>query len=107
MGLAFGVQLVATLLSGPVIDRWGAGLALRAGPALYLAAAVLFVVAPEVVPISVARVLQGLGIALLLPAAYTLLPSLVGPRQRATAFGVVGVIQNIAWPSPRRWDSGS
>jgi MFS family permease len=96
VGLAFGVQLVATLLSGPAIDRWGAGLALRVGPALYLAAALLFVVAPEVLPIAVARVLQGLGIALLLPAAYALLPSLVGPRQRATAFGVVGVIQNIA-----------
>jgi MFS family permease len=96
VGLAFGVQLVATLLSGPVIDRWGAGLAMRVGPALYLVAAVIFTVAPGAGPIGLARVLQGLGIALLLPAAYALLPSLVGPRQRATAFGVVGVIQNIA-----------
>jgi MFS family permease len=96
VGLAFGVQLVATLLSGPVIDRWGAGLAMRVGPALYLVAAVIFTVAPGAGAIGLARVLQGLGIALLLPAAYALLPSLVGPRQRATAFGVVGVIQNIA-----------
>lgn len=94
--MAFGVQLVATLLSGPAIDRWGARLALRLGPALYLGAALIFVVATGVAPLGVARVLQGLGIALLLPAAYALLPSLVGPRQRATAFGVVGVIQNLA-----------
>jgi MFS family permease len=96
VGLAFGVQLVATLLSGPVIDRWGAGLALRVGPALYLVAAVIFIVAPTAAPIGLARMLQGLGVALILPATYALLPSLVGPRQRATAFGVVGVIQNIA-----------
>jgi len=96
VGLSFGVQLVATLLSGPAIDRWGAGLALRVGPALYMVAAGIFLWAHGAVPIGVARVLQGLGIALLLPAAYALLPSLVGPRQRATAFGVVGVIQNLA-----------
>jgi MFS family permease len=96
VGLAFGVQLVATLLSGPAIDRWGARLALRIGPVLYLVAAVIFLWAGGPAPIGLARVLQGLGIALLLPAAYALLPSLVGPRQRATAFGVVGVIQNLA-----------
>ena len=65
---------------------------------LYLVAAVIFIVAPTAAPIGLARMLQGLGVALILPATYALLPSLVGPRQRATAFGVVGVV--VVVPSP-------
>jgi MFS family permease len=94
--MAFAVQLLATLVSGPLIDRRGARLALRAGPALYLGAALIFFVSSAPAAIGLARVLQGVGIALIVPAAFALLPSLVSPAVRGTALGAFGVSQNLA-----------
>ena len=96
VGLAFGVQLLATIISGPLIDRRGARLALRLGPVLYLAAALLFFGSSAPALIGLARVLQGVGIALIVPAAFALLPSLVSPAVRGTALGAFGVFQNLA-----------
>jgi MFS family permease len=96
VGVAFVVQLFATLLVGPLVDRRGARLALRIGPALYLAATVLFLITASPAAIGAARVFQGLGIALILPAAYAVIPALVSPRRRGTALGAFGVVQNLA-----------
>jgi len=96
VGIAFVVQIGATLLVGPMIDRRGARLALRLGPALYLAAAVLFLSSATPLAIAAARVLQGLGIAMILPGAYAVVPTLIPPRFRGTALGAFGVFQNLA-----------
>jgi MFS family permease len=96
VGIAFVVQLVATLFSGPLIDRRGARLALRLGPALYLGAACLFLISAAPAAIVSARVLQGLGIALILPGAYAVVPSLIPPRFRGTALAAFGAVQNLA-----------
>jgi len=96
VGMAAVVQLAGTLVTGPLIDRYGARLALRVGPSLHFCAALIFLGATAVLPIGGARVLQGLALALMLPAAYSLAPSLAAPRYRATAFGIVGVLQNLA-----------
>jgi MFS family permease len=90
------VQIGATLLVGPMIDRKGARLALRIGPALYLAAAALFISSASPLAITAARVLQGLGIAMILPGAYAAVPTLIPPRFRGTALGAFGVFQNLA-----------
>src|SRR5256886_4369077 len=46
--------------------------------------------------ITAARVLQGLGIAMILPGAYAVVPTLIPPRFRGTALGAFGVFQNLA-----------
>lgn len=48
------------------------------------------------VAVAAARVLQGLGFALVVPAAYTLVPDLVSPRFRGTALGGFGAFLNVA-----------
>ena len=94
--MAAVVQVAGTLIAGPLIDRYGARLALRIGPGLHFCAALIFLGTVRDVPIGGARVLQGLALAVMLPAAYSLAPSLSAPRFRATAFGIVGVLQNLA-----------
>jgi MFS family permease len=96
VGVAFIVQLFSTLLVGPLVDRRGARLALRVGPALYLAAALLFLVTAKPAGVGAARVLQGVGIGLILPAAFALTPTLVPERWRGTALGALGVFMNLA-----------
>jgi MFS family permease len=95
-GTAFVVQLLATVFVGPLVDRRGARLALRLGAAVYLGAALLLLVAGSPVSIVAARALQGMGFALVVPAAYTVVPTLVSPRFRGTALGGFGAFLNIA-----------
>ena len=96
VGLAFVVQVVMTLAAGPLIDRRGARLAIRLGPAFYLAAAALFFTTASPLTIGLARALQGMGAALIVPAAFSLLPSLVSEGRRGTALGAFGAISTIA-----------
>lgn len=96
VGIAFLIQIAATLLAGPLIDRKGARVALRLGPGLYLVAALIFLASGQPVAITIARLLQGVGIAMVLPAAYAVVPTLIPPRYRGTALGAFGVFQNLA-----------
>ncbi len=96
VGIAFVVQLVATLFVGPLVDRRGARLAIRLGSGCYLVAALLFLLSGTALSIGAARILQGLGFALVVPAAYTMVPNLVAPRFRGTAMGGFGAFINVA-----------
>ena len=42
VGVAYVPQLLAPLFAGPLVDRWGPRVAIRAGTALFLVAALLF-----------------------------------------------------------------
>ncbi len=55
VGLAFVVQVAMTLVAGPLIDRRGARLAIRLGPAFYLVAAALFITTAAPITIGLAR----------------------------------------------------
>jgi MFS family permease len=96
VGLAFVVQVVMTLMAGPLIDRRGARLAIRLGPAFYFAAAVIFIFTTSPLMIGLARAMQGVGAAMIVPAAFSLLPSLVSERRRGTALGAFGASSTIA-----------
>ena len=96
VGIAFVSQIIATPFVGPLVDRRGAGLAIRIGAGLYLVAAVLFLVSSTAVALAVARGLQGLGFALVVPAAYTLVPDLVPPRFRGAVLGGFGAFLNVS-----------
>ena len=96
VGLASVVQLVAALLAGPFLDRRGARLAMRLGAACYLLAALLLLASSWLPAILLARVFQGVGIALMLPSVFSLVPALVATSFRGTALGLVGAFNNVA-----------
>lgn len=96
VGLASIVQVVATLAAGPLVDRRGARLAMRLGAGCYVAAAALYLTSGSLPIVALARVLQGIGIALVLPAAFSVVPLAVSPGFRGTAIGLVGAFNNVA-----------
>ena len=96
VGLASVVQIIGTLAAGPLVDRRGARLAMRLGAACYVVAAVLFLTSGALPAIVVARVLHGIGIALVLPAVFSVVPALVIGRFQGTALGAVGAVNNVA-----------
>jgi MFS family permease len=96
IGVASIVQLVATVLVGPFVDRRGARLAMQLGAACYLLGAVLFLLVVSLPGVVLARVLQGVGLALILPSIFTVVPAIVVSRLRGTALGLVGAFNNVA-----------
>jgi MFS family permease len=96
VGVTFAVQVLATVAVGPLLDRRGAILVLRIGPVLYLFAALAFVSSTNPYVIVLARVLQGGGIAMVLPSALTLVPNVVPDHVRGLAIGIVGTFQSVA-----------
>ena len=96
VGLGSVVQVVAALAAGPLLDRRGARLGLRIGAACYLGAALIFLSSTWLPALVAARVLQGIGIALVLPAVLSVVPGLVASNFRGTALGLVGAFNNVA-----------
>jgi len=96
VGLASVVQLVTTLVAGPLVDRRGARLAMRLGAACYVLGAALFLTSAWLPAIILARVLHGMGLALVFPAVFSVVPGLVLPRFQGTALGAVGAVNNVA-----------
>jgi MFS family permease len=96
VGLASVVQVVATLAVGPLVDRRGARLAMRLGAGSYVLAAALFLVSAWLPAIALARVLQGIGIALVLPAVFSVVPVLVSKGFQGAALGAIGAFNNVS-----------
>ena len=96
IGISSVVQLVVTLIAGPLVDRRGARLAMRIGSGSYLAAAALFLISSSLLAVGLARVLQGIGIGLMLPATFSLVPSLVSTRFTGAAIGMLGAFGNVS-----------
>jgi MFS family permease len=101
MGIAAVIPIGAALVAGGLIDRYGARVVFLAGAGAYLAAGVLLttgVVAPDgPIPLLVfARVLQGIGLAFVMPAALSLVPLLVSQERLGLALGLVGTGANIS-----------
>lgn len=101
MGLAAAVQIVAGLLAGGLIDRYGGRLVFLGGCAAFAAASLLLAVGvasatgPVVALIGV-RLLQGIGLAAVLPSALSLVPGLVVATRLATSLALVGAAANIS-----------
>ena len=101
MGTAALVPIGAALVAGGLIDRYGARTVFLIGTAAFAAAAVLLAsgaVAPDdpTALLLLPRVLQGLGLAFVMPSALSLVPAFV-PRERlGTGLGLVGTGANIS-----------
>jgi MFS family permease len=69
---------------------------MRLGAGCYVAAAALYLTSGSLVIIALARILQGIGIALVLPAVFSVVPLVASPGFRGTAIGLVGAFNNVA-----------
>jgi MFS family permease len=97
VGAATGLtEFVAVLLVGPAIDRFGGRLLLVLGAGCYLAASLGYLWLTAIPALAALRMLQGLGIAAVMPASYSFVPGLVQPRRETVTFASLGAAANVA-----------
>lgn len=95
VGVAALIQVPAAFLGGALVDRFGGLRLLGAGALAYLVGAVVLLLpgvdaAVDRLPFIVARISQGIGIALTLPAALSLVPRLLPGERRGFGLAFVG-----------------
>lgn len=95
VGASSVLATVCTLGVGPLINRWGATPFLRIGMGAYLLAALGLLAIPSEAAVTGFRALQGVGAALVLPSALTLVPQIVSLRA-GTAIGAASAITTLA-----------
>ena len=100
VGLAAIVQVPAALAGGMLVDRFGGLRLLVVGALAYLSGAGVLLLpgvdpAGDRLPFLVARVSQGIGIAVTLPAALSLVPGLVDGARRGFALAFMGSAHNL------------
>ncbi len=85
------------LAGGSAADRWGARRVFDTGLAVFAAASIGCAVAPGLVALITARVVQGVGAALLVPACLALIQATYPDRlSRARAIGIWGTVGGVA-----------
>lgn len=92
-GLSFAVLLMAGAAFG---DRLGRKRLFMIGGALFTLASVLCALSPSAEWLIAARVLQGVGAAMVMPTALALLSAAFPPEKRAKALGLFGSITGLA-----------
>jgi MFS family permease len=99
VGVAAIVQIAGALIGGALIDRFGTIRLLVVGGLCYMVSAALILfygLGPDATPALVAaRVLQGVGGGLTVPAVLAMAPSLVPVARRGTAIAFVGSGHNL------------
>ena len=85
------------LLGGALGDRWGHRRIFCLGVGVFTLASLGCMLAPDETVLTVMRVIEGVGAALLVPASLALLQQVyVTPQARARAFGLWGAIAGVA-----------
>jgi MFS family permease len=99
VGFAPLVQVPAALIAGAFIDRFGGSRLLILAAASYSLGASVFVLVPptsgHLGTLLGARALQGIGVAIVLPAALSLVPLMTNPQGRAMATALVASAHNL------------
>ena len=91
------IVLAALLVpAGGVADRLGRRRVFLAGTAIFVATSLLCAVAPTWELLVAARVLQGIGAAIVVPASVALLLPLFPPERRAAGIGIWGAAAALA-----------
>ncbi len=91
--LAYAVLLIT---AGRLADLWGPRNLFVAGLAVFTAASALCGLSQDSTQLIAARVLQGVGGALLAPQALTLLTAIFPPERRGAAFGINGAVVGVS-----------
>lgn len=100
VGTAALVQMPAALVAGVAIDRFGGLRLFATGAAAYASGAlvVLLTGVEPTTPVAAmlgARVLQGIGIAIVIPSALALVPLLVAPKRQGFGLAFMGSAHNL------------
>ncbi len=100
VGLAALVQVPAALAGGSLVDRFGGLRLLGVGAVAYLVGAGVLLLpgvdpAGDRLPFVIARISQGIGLAVTLPAALSLVPGLVAGARRGFALAFMGSAHNL------------
>ena len=100
IGLLIGAtgvaELIGALLAGPGIDRLGGRSLLLAGTACYLVASLGFAAFTAVPVLVLLRLIQGFGLAAVVPSTYSFVPHLARARAQTVAFASLGASGNVA-----------
>jgi MFS family permease len=100
VGIAPLVQIPAALVAGMFVDRFGGPRLFMVGASAYLAASTILLlpgVSPDASlwPYAVSRVGQGMGSAIVLPAALSMVPRLVAVGRQGFGLAIVGSAHNL------------
>ena len=96
IGSAGVAELVGALGVGPGIDRFGGRIVLLLGLAAYLLASIGYTLTALLPVLFGLRLLQGLGLAAVMPGAYSFVPHLVRPHRETLAFASLGAANSLA-----------
>ncbi|MEV7815410.1 MFS transporter [Streptomyces flaveolus] len=99
MADAYVVVFAALMLpAGLLGDRFGRRRMLVAGLGVFLAGSLLGSLAGDVNAVIAARAVMGIGAALIMPLALSVLPSLFGPDERTKAVGLISAASALGMP---------
>jgi EmrB/QacA subfamily drug resistance transporter len=94
---AYTLTFAVLLLTGAALgDRFGRRRLLASGVAIFTAASAGAALAPSIVALDVARALQGVGGAIVMPLTLTVLSAAVSAARRGVALGIWGGISGLA-----------
>src|SRR5881398_3115963 len=94
---AYTLTFAVLLLTGAAMgDRFGRRRLLAIGVAIFSAASAGAALAPSIVALDVARALQGVGGAIVMPLTLTVLSAAVPAARRGVALGIWGAISGLA-----------
>src|SRR4029450_5986493 len=94
---AYTLTFAVLLLTGAALgDRFGRRRMFAIGLAIFTAASIGAALAPSVELLNVARAVQGLGAAIVMPLTLTILSAAVPPERRGLALGAWGGIGGLA-----------
>jgi len=100
IGLLIGATGIAELLGalavGPGIDRFGARTLLLAGTGCYVVASLGYSALTAAPALFLLRLIQGFGLAAVVPGTYSFVPHLVRSRAQTVAFATLGAAGNVA-----------
>ncbi|MEV6760559.1 DHA2 family efflux MFS transporter permease subunit [Streptomyces sp. NPDC051105] len=99
MADAYVVVFASLMLpAGLLGDRFGRRRMLVTGLVIFLAGSLVGSLADDVHWVIVARTVMGVGAALVMPLAMSVLPSLFGPKERTRAVGIVSAASALGLP---------
>src|SRR5436189_795171 len=94
---AYTLTFAVLLMTGAALgDRFGRRRLLATGVAIFTAASAGAALAPSIVALDVARALQGVGGAIVMPLTLTVLSAAVPATRRGVALGIWGGISGLA-----------
>jgi EmrB/QacA subfamily drug resistance transporter len=94
---AYGIAFAAGIISAAALgDRFGRRRIFNSGMALFTIASAACALAPNVTELIVARTVQGLGAAAVLPLSLTILTTAFPPQKRGMIVGVYGGLAGLA-----------